>query len=389
MVVVSLANGEVVEGDLKPSSDTPTHLVLYRAFQEIGGIAHTHSLYATAWAQAKREIPALGTTHADYFHGPVPCTRLLTAKEIKSDYEANTGRVIVERFKKRNPLHFPGALVACHAPFAWGATVEDAVENAVVLEHLARLASETLRIKSSIKPMPSGLLDKHFLRKHGPARVLRPENGVTMERISKVRVVPVVVIDRAEDAVPLAEALLAGGLNVMEITFRTPAAEQSIRKVRQAFPKMLVGAGTILDTDQLQQAIDAGAQFAVAPGLNEAVIKKSHLLNLPFVPGVMTPSDVEHGLALGCKLQKFFPAEVAGGIKMLKALAGPYAHTGIKFIPLGGVNASNAHEYLALPIVAAIGGSWMVERKLIAEKNWSTIRTLTAEAVQLAASVII
>jgi L-ribulose-5-phosphate 4-epimerase len=168
MVVVSLATGEVVEGDLKPSSDTSTHLILYRAFPEIGGIAHTHSLYATAWAQARREIPALGTTQADYFHGPVPCTRLLTAKEIKNDYEVNTGRVIVERFKKLNPLHSPGALVACHAPFAWGATVEDAVENAVVLEHLARLASETLRVKSSIKSMPHGLLDKHFLRKHGP-----------------------------------------------------------------------------------------------------------------------------------------------------------------------------------------------------------------------------
>jgi 2-dehydro-3-deoxyphosphogluconate aldolase/(4S)-4-hydroxy-2-oxoglutarate aldolase len=208
-----------------------------------------------------------------------------------------------------------------------------------------------------------------------------------MERISKVRVVPVVVIDRAEDAVPLAEALLASGLNVMEITFRTPAAEQSIRNVRKAFPQMLVGAGTILDTDQLLQAIDAGAQFAVAPGLNELVIRKAYALNLPFVPGVMTPSDVEHGLALGCKLQKFFPAEVAGGVKMLKALAGPYAHTGIKFIPLGGVNADNAHAYLTLPIVAAIGGSWIVERTLIAEKNWSAIRTLTAEVVQLAASV--
>ncbi len=208
-----------------------------------------------------------------------------------------------------------------------------------------------------------------------------------MERISKVRVVPVVVIDRAEDAVPLAEALLAGGLNVMEITFRTPAAEPSIRNVREAFPKMLVGAGTILDVGQLLYAVDAGAQFGVAPGLNETVVTKSYALNLPFVPGVMTPSDVERGLALGCKLQKFFPAEAAGGVKMLKALAGPYAHTGIKFIPLGGVNAANAREYLALPIVAAIGGSWMVERKLIAEKNWSTIRALTAEVVQLAASV--
>jgi len=208
-----------------------------------------------------------------------------------------------------------------------------------------------------------------------------------MERISKVRIVPVVVIDRAEDAVPLAEALLAGGLNVMEITFRTPAAGQSIRNVVKAFPKMLVGAGTILDTTQLQYAVEVGAQFAVAPGLSEAVVKESYALKLPFIPGVMTPSDVEHALALGCKLQKFFPAEAAGGVKMLQSLAGPYAHTGIKFIPLGGVNAGNAHTYLTLPIVAAIGGSWMVERKLIAEKNWSAIRTLTTEAVQLAASV--
>ncbi len=168
MVVVSLATGKVVEGDLRPSSDTPTHLVLYRAFKGIGGIAHTHSLYATAWAQARREIPPLGTTHADYFHGPVPCTRLLTAKEIKHDYEANTGHVIVERFERLDPLRFPGVLVASHAPFAWGATLDKAVENAVVLEHLALLASETLRVKPSIKPMPRVLLDKHFLRKHGP-----------------------------------------------------------------------------------------------------------------------------------------------------------------------------------------------------------------------------
>ena len=168
MVVVALATGKVVEGDFKPSSDTATHRVLYRTFREIGGIAHTHSLYATAWAQAQREIPALGTTHADYFHGPVPCTRLLTAKEIESDYEANTGQVIIERFKKLDPLHLPGVLVAGHAPFAWGATVEKAVEIAVVLEQLARLASETLRVKPSIKPLQRLLLDKHFQRKHGP-----------------------------------------------------------------------------------------------------------------------------------------------------------------------------------------------------------------------------
>jgi len=168
MVIVSLETGKVIEGDLRPSSDTPAHVILYRAFKEIGGVVHTHSLYATAWAQAQSEIPALGTTHADYFYGPVPCTRILTAREIKSDYEMNTGQVIVERFRRVDPLHFPGVLVASHAPFAWGATVEKAVENAAVLEYLAHLATETLRIKPSLEPMPQVLLDKHFLRKHGP-----------------------------------------------------------------------------------------------------------------------------------------------------------------------------------------------------------------------------
>lgn len=168
MVVVSLATGETVEGKLRPSSDTPTHLVLYRAFAEIGGIVHTHSLHATAWAQAKRGIPALGTTHADYWHGEVPCTRLMTDDEIKADYEVKTGDVIVERFKGLEPLHRPAVLVASHGPFAWGKDAADAVHNAVILEYLARLASETLRLNPEITPMQRTLLDKHFMRKHGP-----------------------------------------------------------------------------------------------------------------------------------------------------------------------------------------------------------------------------
>ena len=167
MVVVSLKSGEVVEGNLKPSSDTDTHLVLYRAFKKIGGVVHTHSLYATAWAQAQREIPILGTTHADYFCGPVPCARALTPREIRSDYEVNTGRVIVERFNKLDPLEMPAVLVAGHAPFAWGPTVEKAVENAVVLECVAKLASETLRVNPRARPISRGLLEKHFFRKHG------------------------------------------------------------------------------------------------------------------------------------------------------------------------------------------------------------------------------
>jgi len=169
MVVVSLKTGKVVDGNLKPSSDTRTHLVLYRAFPEIGGLVHTHSLFATAWAQAQRGLPSYGTTQADYWYGDVPCTRLLTPSEIKKDYEANTGEVIVETFRKLklDPLQHPAALVASHGPFTWGKDVADAVHNAGVLEFVARLASETLRINPQLKPMQPVLLDKHFLRKHG------------------------------------------------------------------------------------------------------------------------------------------------------------------------------------------------------------------------------
>ncbi len=168
MVVVSLQTGDVVEGNLKPSSDTPTHLVLYLAFKEIGGVVHTHSLYATAWAQACKGIPSYGTTQADYWYGDVPCTRLLKPAEIKKDYEANTGKVIAECFKKLDPMQHPAVLVASHGPFTWGKDAHDAVHNASVLEFIARLASETLRINPKAKPMQSALLDKHFLRKHGP-----------------------------------------------------------------------------------------------------------------------------------------------------------------------------------------------------------------------------
>lgn len=168
MVVVDLADGRVAEGDLRPSSDTPTHLALYRAMPAVGGVVHTHSLYATAWAQAMREIPPLGTTHADYFHGPVPCTRPLTPEEVAGDYEANTGAVIVERFVGRDPLERPGVLVAGHGPFTWGATAAAAVFTAFVLEHLARLASETLRIDADLQAVGQHLLDKHYFRKHGP-----------------------------------------------------------------------------------------------------------------------------------------------------------------------------------------------------------------------------
>ena len=169
MVVVSTAKGEVVEGRLSPSSDTRTHLKLYHRFPGVGGIAHTHSLCATAWAQAQEEIPCLGTTHADYFHGPIPCTRMPGEEEIAGDYEVKVGGVIAELFTGMNPMHFPGVLVAAHGPFAWGKTPEDAVKAAFIIEYLAGLASETLRIDPNAKAIPDVLLDKHFFRKHGPA----------------------------------------------------------------------------------------------------------------------------------------------------------------------------------------------------------------------------
>lgn len=169
MVLVSLRTGKVLDGRLKPSSDTATHLALYRAFKDIGAVVHTHSLFATAWAQAGKELPAYGTTQADYWHGFVPCTRKLTREEIRADYEANTAAVIIERFKRLEPLRHPAVLVASHGPFTWGRTVAEAVHNASVLEFVARLASETLRINPRARPIRAELLDKHFSRKHGPA----------------------------------------------------------------------------------------------------------------------------------------------------------------------------------------------------------------------------
>ncbi|MGD0743800.1 MAG: bifunctional 4-hydroxy-2-oxoglutarate aldolase/2-dehydro-3-deoxy-phosphogluconate aldolase [Verrucomicrobiota bacterium] len=203
------------------------------------------------------------------------------------------------------------------------------------------------------------------------------------ESFLQQRLLCITTVDRAEDAVPLAEALLAGGLNVMEITFRTAAAAESIQRIRQHLPQMSIGAGTLLSPEQVQRALDAGAQFGVSPGLDEAVLAAAEKQQMPFFPGVMTPTEVDRALNLGWKHLKFFPAEPAGGAKMLKALAGPFAHTGVKFIPTGGINAATLPDYLAIPQVAAVGGSWMGERRLIAEKAWARITALTAEAMKV------
>lgn len=165
MVVVDM-DGKVVDGKLRPSSDTPTHLVLYKSFPEIGGIVHTHSPWATAWAQAGKTIPALGTTHADYFYGPIPCTRKLTQQEIETTYEAETGNVIVETFINLDPNAIPGVVVNNHAPFAWGKSPDEAVHNAKVLEEVAKMAYHTLQL-NPLATIDQFLLDKHYLRKHG------------------------------------------------------------------------------------------------------------------------------------------------------------------------------------------------------------------------------
>lgn len=166
MVVVDL-EGKVVEGKLKPSSDTATHVVLYKAFPEIGGIVHTHSTYATAWAQAGLDIPNIGTTHADYFANDIPCTRMMTQTEVEGAYELETGNVIVERFKGINPRHVPGALVCNHGPFSWGDDAHDAVHNAVVMEQCAKMASIAFAANPQLQMNPH-LIKKHFFRKHGP-----------------------------------------------------------------------------------------------------------------------------------------------------------------------------------------------------------------------------
>ena len=169
MVVIDL-QGNKVEGDLNPSSDTKTHVELYNAFPQLGGIVHTHSPHAVAWAQANRDIPCYGTTHADYFYGPIPCCRNLTAEEIEADYEGNTGRVIVETFNRRgiNPSHVPAVICANHGPFVWGKDAAQAVYHAVVLEEVARMAMFTEQICPNADPTPQCIQDKHFMRKHGP-----------------------------------------------------------------------------------------------------------------------------------------------------------------------------------------------------------------------------
>lgn len=201
------------------------------------------------------------------------------------------------------------------------------------------------------------------------------------EEVGKIRIVPVVVLNDAEKAVPLAEALCKGGLPCAEVTFRTDAAEESIKRIAKARPDMLVGAGTVLSPEQADRAMAAGAKFIVSPGLNPKVVEHCLKNNYPVCPGIMTPTEIELAMSFGLERVKFFPAEQAGGLKMIKTLAAPY--TKLKFMPTGGLNAQNITEYLAYEKIFACGGSWMCAGKLVNENKFDEIEKLTAEAAAL------
>ena len=207
-----------------------------------------------------------------------------------------------------------------------------------------------------------------------------------LQQLLQRPIIPVIVIDNVSDAEPLAEALLKGGIDVIEITFRTAAAAEAIESIRKSFPEMLVGAGTVVTGEQAQRAIDAGVSFGLAPGLNPDTVKFFQKQETLFIPGVMTPSEIEQGLGLGCKLLKFFPAGPAGGVKMLNALGGPYASLGVRFCPTGGINLENMNDYLSLPIVANIGGSWLATKQQINDKQWDLISRQAKEALAKAAA---
>ena len=203
----------------------------------------------------------------------------------------------------------------------------------------------------------------------------------TLKQIGATGIVPVVVLNKADDAVPLAQSLINGGLPCAEVTFRTDAAEESISRIAKEFPQMFVGAGTVLTTEQVDRAIGAGAKFIVSPGLNPKVVEYCIKKGYPITPGIMTPTELEVALGFGLDVVKFFPAENAGGLKMIKAMSAPY--TMMKFMPTGGINATNVRDYLACDKILACGGSWMVKGDLVAAGDFTQIEKLTREAADI------
>jgi 2-dehydro-3-deoxyphosphogluconate aldolase/(4S)-4-hydroxy-2-oxoglutarate aldolase len=202
-------------------------------------------------------------------------------------------------------------------------------------------------------------------------------------RIQSTGIVAVLVIDNEEDGPPLARALLAGGIDAMELTLRTPAALGALRRIRAEVPEMLAGAGTVLTPAQVSEVKNAGAEFAVSPGVNPRVLKASADEGMPFAPGIATPTDIELALEGGCRMLKFFPAEQSGGLPYLQAIAAPYRHLGVSFLPLGGLNEKNMADYLSDSLVSAIGGSWLAPRETIREARWNDITSLAKTAVEI------
>lgn len=209
-------------------------------------------------------------------------------------------------------------------------------------------------------------------------------NAMSLDAIREAMVLPAVTVHRPADALPVARALSAGGLNVVEITFRTDAAPDAIQRINESDLDTVVGAGTILKAEEVDRAIEAGAAFGVSPGTNETVLSAARERGFPMIPGVVTPSEIERAMELGFDFLKFFPAEASGGVKIVKALAGPYAHTGLKLIVTGGINATNMGEYLALPIVDAVCGSWFVNRSLVEAANWEQVTEFARGALDIA-----
>jgi 2-dehydro-3-deoxyphosphogluconate aldolase/(4S)-4-hydroxy-2-oxoglutarate aldolase len=201
------------------------------------------------------------------------------------------------------------------------------------------------------------------------------------EKIAEKGVVAVLMIERVEDAVPVAEALMSGGVDVMELTLRTEAAMEALQEIRKKVPGMTAGIGTILTPTQVKEVSKACAAFGVAPGINPKTIEAAKECGLPFAPGIMTPTDIEQAVGFGCEILKYFPAGSAGGLAHLRNIAAPYAHLGLRYIPLGGINASNMGEYLREPMIAAVGGSWIANKQLIADQNWDAIKSNAREAV--------
>ena len=204
-----------------------------------------------------------------------------------------------------------------------------------------------------------------------------------VETLKAGRIIPVIVIEDEEQAVPLARALVEGGLKVLEVTFRTAAAAKAIQMIRQEVPEAVVGAGTLLTIEQLRAAQKAGAVFGVAPGFDPIIVEEARAMQFPFCPGIATASELSQALSAGCEMVKFFPAEAAGGVKMIKNLLGAFRFTGVKFMPTGGVNINNVAEYLAVPEIVACGGTWIVPKDALTQKDYKKITEIAAQAAKI------